>query len=197
MTEASNTPDQYNTSYLQDLEPVRKSYAEMLEIAKKLSPEARLRLDSSGIWEIYLSTDYAMSLDLPESYRDTPAWLSHLTPDPGRERSCLEAWASRNGIKNMPIEAMADYLNQEERAQDLMQAELEKLNTETGVDTSDWNTVDEAGFEQYEKNRDSVEKQFREQFTNERKVLETKWGSFSKAFNNFFNLTNSSNLNKF
>lgn len=87
-----------------------KSYADMLAIAKQISPDAQLRkVEYNDTWEIYIETEFSPTATLPAEYEGTPAWEAAQVPD--SHGDLLTRWANKSGRGHMPIECVADYYN--------------------------------------------------------------------------------------
>ena len=90
-------------------------YEEMLEVAKSIHPNARVRPSadiSRGTWEIYIPTTVEVVRELPERFNGTPAEFAANNGD-SYHTTTLAQFARQNGYDKLPIDCAADYYNLE------------------------------------------------------------------------------------
>jgi hypothetical protein len=103
-------------------------YVEMLEIAVKIHPNARVRKSSDisrGTWEIYIPTAVEIVDELPERFDGTPA-AAAATDSDTYNTSSLAQFSRKNGYEKLPIDCAADYFNLEADMLRIYTEELEK-----------------------------------------------------------------------
>lgn len=165
------------TEYVQ---PVERTYEEMEAAAKKIHPDARVRMIDYGEqkWEIYIPSDFVPVYHLPERYKDTPAWAASLKNDASYGDE-LSRWGYKNGYRGLPIEGIADYFNlmmdfsyrKNTLAEDLdRQAELIPMS-----EIIDWEPITRELASQYMGHRRTAEKALSEPYTAAVKILQEKW----------------------
>lgn len=115
----------------QAIEPAIKTYPEMLEIAKAVSPDADVRLtDERNLWEIHIPTDFQPAIELPENLKDTPAWKAFKEPD-ASYGDVLHRWGFRSGYRNVPLEGIAELYNLEKEICEIANNKLDELRKES------------------------------------------------------------------
>jgi hypothetical protein len=98
-------------------------YEEMLEIAKSIHPNARVRPSadiSRGTWEIYIPTAVEVVRELPERFDGTPAAFAASNGD-SYNTTTLARFSRQHGYERFPIDCAADYYNLEAAMRDLFQ----------------------------------------------------------------------------
>lgn len=89
--------------------PKDKTLAEINEYAKTIHPDAKARWNDYN-WVIEIPTEFVGPIELPESFRDTPAWEADHEYE-GSYGSTLARWAYKNGYGSQPIEIVAMHYN--------------------------------------------------------------------------------------
>lgn len=129
-------------------------YEEMLEVAKSIHPNARVRpsSDRQGYWEIYIPTMFEEVRELPERFDSTPAAeAAELIDSSGV--SCLENYARTKGYDKFPLDCAADYYNMDNEVMELMAAAMMNNN----------------------RNKDRALEEIAPQMTAMRAMLDMKW----------------------
>lgn len=160
--------------------PEERTYEQMMEIAKAISPAARVRAIDFGEqkWEIYIPSEFVPTYELPESYMGTPAWAFAQSYD-GTYGNELSRWGYKNGDGSLPIEAHADYYNLQTTFGIRQRKISEERNRAAGLvpmnEVTDWESVTKEMMKQYKEHRNHAEDVVREDYVKELKVLNEKW----------------------
>lgn len=161
--------------------PEERTYAQMLEIAKAISPDARVRAIDYGEqkWEIYIPSEFAPTYDLPESYKGTPAWDLSLLDD-GSYGDQLSRWGYKNGYRGLPIEGIADYYNVQCEFSSREYAIASELDKSAGFipmnEITDWKPITREIAAQYMDHKKTAQAEIREAHHAAVTALNEKWG---------------------
>lgn len=177
----SNEYDEYIAS--------QKSYSEMVAIAKDIHPDMKVRLVDENSWEIYLSTDKIEKTKLSETYKNTAAWDLANSYDSGYGDALLR-YRWKNGMSNIPIEGVAEYINLGDEQYAHAKKIQEKMFIEQGVTSEDLdfllggNSKDLTDedvhktkrlFKIYEDTVESANKQASKDFKDKWELFNSKW----------------------
>jgi hypothetical protein len=168
---------QLMTEYTQ---PEERTYAQMMEIAKKIHPDARVRMIEfvEQKWEIYIPSEFVPVYRLPECYKDTPAWAASLEHD-GSYGDELSRWGYKNGYRDLPIEGIADYFNLMSDFAYRKNTLAEDLDRQVGLipmsEITDWEPISRKLASLYMGHRKIAENVLAESYSAGAKVLKEKW----------------------
>ena len=160
--------------------PEERTYEQMEEAAKKIHPDARVRILDYGQqqWEIYIPSDFVPVFDLPERFKDTPAWQQYQIFD-GSHGDLLSRWGNKNGYRDLPIEGVADYFNFIMDFSSRKKALAEDLDTKEGLipmsKITDWEPITRELATQYMAHRKTASEALEESYSIGLKNLNTKW----------------------
>lgn len=163
------------------IHPEERTYNQMVEFAKVISPDARVRSVNYGDpkWEIYIPTPFSPSSDLPESFKETPAWKLYLKYDVSYDNE-LSRWGYKNSHSDLPIEAVADYYNLEIEFANRQYAISSELDEKAGFVPMDkiinWESITREIAEQYIAHRKRASEEVREDYMKAARDLREKWG---------------------
>lgn len=161
--------------------PELRTHAEMLEAAKAISPEARVRVLDYGSqrWEIYIPTPFEPAFDLPDSYKGTPAWEAAQKVDYSHDNE-LCRWGHKNGYRDLPIEGVADFYNLRSnygaRKEEIAEESDRKAGFIPMSQITDWKPITEPIARQYMSHRDAAAKELAEEWSQNERDLNVKWG---------------------
>lgn len=152
-----------------------KNYREMMEIAQKISPEARVRMVGyNDQWEIYIPTVFNVSHELDESYQGTPAWEAYKTRDSSHDDE-LQRWGYKNSHRDLPIEGIADYYNFMQEKHAAWSKARDILSEAAGTTIVDYSTATKEEFIAYKVSWNQAEEQIAPEFARKLTELEEKW----------------------
>lgn len=161
-------------------ESEERTYEQMLEIAKAISPDARVRSINYGAmqWEIYISSPYAPNYDLSESYKGTPAWDLSLQDD-GSYGDELSRWGYKNGHGSIPIDGVADYYNLMVEFAERKGSIATELHKKAGLvpmsEITDWKSITRETAAQYMENQKIAEKEIADDYREAKVKFQQKW----------------------
>jgi hypothetical protein len=153
--------------------PETKSYDEMIKLAAAISPLAKLRTTYENTWEIYIPTEFEVVWELPEKYKNTPAWTFNEEHYAGE--SGLARWGRKNGQSSLCLEGLADIWNENERFQTLAIAERKRLNDKDGIDMGDFTDINREDIAAYKKNDSIASDKFMEEHRERLEAIYDKW----------------------
>lgn len=131
MTE--NTASNGNTDAYNAYMATVRTHSEMLEEAKKIHPDMKVRFGADGeTWEFYMPTTFTENHELPQKYEGTPAWECYKSRDSSYDNE-LERYRYKQGYQGMSLEGVAELINLKEEEQKWARPVIEKLMEEQGV----------------------------------------------------------------
>lgn len=152
-----------------------KSYSQMMEIARSISPDAKVRKhDFNDSWEIYIPTEFTANHNLPEEYKDTPAWDAEHNYD-ARYGSDLGCWAENRGLEQYPIEAVAELYNLSHKQMIRQQELLSAFENESGIYPKNYETLLAGQAKRWSDKNNEFKDQAREELKDEWAALNKKW----------------------
>lgn len=153
----------------------QKSYAEMLEMAQKMHPDMKVRLDqfTHTEWEFYMPTQFIEKYELPEEFKGTVAWEWNEERDSSYDNQ-LQRYRHKNGFNSVPLEGVAEYVNLNHEENAWGHAVLNKLLEEDGI-VIDWDNITKTVFRKYEKHRDEAGRLAGIEFESKRQALKDKF----------------------
>jgi hypothetical protein len=88
-----------------------KTYAEMLEQAKAIHPDARIRLNEfTNCWDIIIRTQEEEHIGVADSWAGTAAERAYNKANFGHDNE-LYRWAWKNSMSTQPMELIAEQYN--------------------------------------------------------------------------------------
>lgn len=159
----------------EDYQARQKSYSEMLEMAQKMHPDMKVRLDqfTHAEWEFYMPTQFIERYELPEEFKGTVAWEWNEERDSSYDNQ-LQRYRHKNGFNSVPLEGVAEYVNLNHEENAWGHAVLNKLLEEDGI-VIDWNNITKTVFRKYEKHRDEAGRLAGIEFESKRQALKDKF----------------------
>lgn len=157
------------------IEQKLKNYREMLEIAKGISSSARVRkLEMNEQWEIYIPTEFTADWNLPDNYRDTPAWDAFQEHDYSYGGSKLAQWGE-NRFSDLPIDGIADYYNLETLISIRVDELMQEFEMSTGIKLANVKTLARNEVVQWQRALTKIRDDVRAEFSNQRAALDAMW----------------------
>jgi hypothetical protein len=108
-----------------------KTYAEMLEQAKAIHPNARVRLNEfTNCWDIIIRTQEEEFIGVAESWAGTAAERAYNKANFSHDNE-LYRWAWKNGLSTQPMELIAEQYNiiaeSSRRVWEIVGSQLDKI----------------------------------------------------------------------
>lgn len=153
----------------------QKSYTEMLEMAQKMHPDMKVRLDqfTHSEWEFYMPSKFIERYELPEESKGTVAWEWYEERDSGYDNQ-LQRYRHKNGFDGVPLEGVAEYVNLRHEENAWGTAVLNQRLAEEGI-VIDWDNISEPVFRKYEKHREEAGRLAGIEFESKWKALKDKF----------------------
>ena len=156
----------------------QKSYTEMLEMAQKMHPDMKVRLDliTHSEWEFYMPTKFIEKYELSETFKGTRAWEWYEERDSSYDNQ-LQRYRHKNGYDSIPLEGVAEYVNLREEQEVWarpVRAELHAKNG-SGITESEWATVQNEKFMAYRATESELNKLVEIEFKDKWEALNEKW----------------------